>query len=76
MEPIPVRKIKVTVEMTSDDGSVSKLDFHMDPFSFEMSQSRDAKPIYSQKNPWGHPTRFTPGKTALRISGNVIERME
>ena len=32
MELIPVNKIKVTVEATSDDGSVSKLQFHMDPF--------------------------------------------
>lgn len=70
-----VKKIKVTVETTTDDGSVSNLTFGMDPRSFQMSQSRNVQPVYDPTEcmTWGRPTGFKIGKTTLNISGFVVK---
>lgn len=79
MEPIPVKKIEVTVEATSEDGSVSKLEFRLNPHTFQMSQSRDVRPVYGDGHAdWGRAVSFEVDPlrrgTFLSISGNVIAR--
>jgi phage-related protein len=78
MEPIPVKKIEVTVETTSEDGSVSNLKFRLDPYTFQMSQSRDVRPVYGDSHEdCGRAVSFEVDPlrrgTRLSISGNVIK---
>lgn len=75
MEPILIKKIKITVETTTDDGSKSALVFDMIPSSFQMSQSRDVSPLYDNLNglSFGQPSGFSVSPTSfLNISGCVI----
>ena len=69
-----VKKIKVTVETFTDDGSRSELVIALNPNTFQMTQSRNAKPVYGplKSKTWGRPGGFEVGKTHLALSGDVV----
>ena len=72
-----VESIKVTVTTKTSDGSVSKLVFPLDPYTFQMNQSRQVEPVYEtlRHSNWGKPTglEVKPPGTRLSLSGYVVK---